>query len=500
MAIEVYKRREPDKTDLYEIVRANLANFIATTEAADRPLPPHVIDELQAYLRCGILAHGFARVRCPDCGFDRLVAFSCKGRGFCPSCYGRHMAQGAAHLVDHVIPQVPMRHWVLSLPPPLRYMLAYDKSLCSEVLAAFIKSVTNWLRQTAKRELDLASVTHAHPGSVTVIQRCSSNLALNVHFHSLVTDGVFVQSEPDAKPVFRALRAPTKAEVAQVAWDACKRTLDILRKRDLWLDVDPADDPLAQDEPGMAEIYSASIQGTLAFGPNAGQRVMRFCAEGAGNDNARAGVAQIPGYGFNLHAKARVAASDRKGLEKLCRYILRPPIAQDRLTLRPDGMVCLELKRAFSDGTTHVLFEPLDFIGKLAALVPPKRMHRTRFHGVFSSHAKLRAQVVPELSRDTDTGSATAPAAATAAQGSQTNDAAVDDCTHRRRLGWAKLMARVFGIDVLECPKCKARMQTIAFITEARVIRQILDSVGFPGDSPQTGPVTIPQQLDLEVT
>ena len=81
--------------------------------AAGADLPQFVKDEFDAFLECGVLAHGFLRLRCGDCGHDKLVAFSCKRRGFCPSCGARRMAQTAAHLVDHVIPHVPVRQWVL---------------------------------------------------------------------------------------------------------------------------------------------------------------------------------------------------------------------------------------------------------------------------------------------------------------------------------------------------------------------------------------------------
>ena len=103
-------------------------------EAADARLPQFVRDEFDAFLECGILAHGFLRLRCGDCGHDKLLAFSCKRRGFCPSCGARRMSQTAAHLVDHVIPHVPVRQWVLSLPIPLRLLLAAQPELVTPVL------------------------------------------------------------------------------------------------------------------------------------------------------------------------------------------------------------------------------------------------------------------------------------------------------------------------------------------------------------------------------
>nr|WP_232222238.1 transposase zinc-binding domain-containing protein [Thioalkalivibrio paradoxus] len=84
-------------------------------------VPPHAERELRHFLECGILAHGFARARCDACGHDFLIAFSCKGRAVCPSCNTRRMAETAAHLADHVLPRVPVRQWVLSVPKRLRY-------------------------------------------------------------------------------------------------------------------------------------------------------------------------------------------------------------------------------------------------------------------------------------------------------------------------------------------------------------------------------------------
>ena len=94
-------------------------------------LPRFVTRELERALTCGVLAHGFARLRCTQCGQDELVAFSCKGRGFCPSCGGRRMADTAAHLVDEVLPEVRVRQWVLSFPYRIRFLLAFDPALCS---------------------------------------------------------------------------------------------------------------------------------------------------------------------------------------------------------------------------------------------------------------------------------------------------------------------------------------------------------------------------------
>ena len=114
-----YQRCTPERTVLHELVSRHAQTLLAELRDADgRGLPRHVDRELAAYLRCGLLAHGFARVRCQACADEILVAFSCKRRGICPSCTARRMADTAAHLVDHVLPSAPYRQWVVSLPKP----------------------------------------------------------------------------------------------------------------------------------------------------------------------------------------------------------------------------------------------------------------------------------------------------------------------------------------------------------------------------------------------
>jgi hypothetical protein len=126
-----YERHQPEKTLLYEVVREKLESFLSNASEQGAPVARFVEREIRGYLDCGILARGFLRLHCDACGRDRLLAFSCKGRALCPSCGGRRMADTAAYLVDCVLPEVPVRQWVLTLPYPLRYRCAYDAKLTS---------------------------------------------------------------------------------------------------------------------------------------------------------------------------------------------------------------------------------------------------------------------------------------------------------------------------------------------------------------------------------
>ena len=139
--------------------------FAQTEETTGASLPKFVKDEFDAFVECGILAHGFLRLRCSDCGHDKLVAFSCKRRGFCPSCGVRRMAKTAAHLIDHVITHVPVRQWVLSLPIPLRLLLAAQPLLVTPVLQVVHRAITRFLLDQAGLKAE-----QADSGAVTLIQ------------------------------------------------------------------------------------------------------------------------------------------------------------------------------------------------------------------------------------------------------------------------------------------------------------------------------------------
>ena len=150
-----YERHEPEKTLLHHVVSEHLEPFLEHSRSVGAPVARFVEREIRAYLECGVLAHGFLRVQCDACGHDRLVAFSCKRRGFCPSCGGRGMADTAAHLVDRVLPEVFVRQWVLTLPYPLRYRCAWNARLTNEVLRCFLLSVFADQRRRAKRDFDI---------------------------------------------------------------------------------------------------------------------------------------------------------------------------------------------------------------------------------------------------------------------------------------------------------------------------------------------------------
>jgi len=276
-------------------------------------------------------------------------------------------------------------------------------------------------------------------------------------------------------PVFRTLPDPSELEIRDVAGETCRRTIEFLRRRGLWRDEpeEGLEEPSSDQEPALATLYKDSLRGVISLGPRRGERVVRFFGEAARTEDGESEKVRAT-YGFNLFARQGILAGDHAGVERLARYILRPPLAKGRLTRRPDGTVVLHMKRAWRDGTTAINFEPLDFMAKLAALVPRPRLNTLRFHGVYAPNARLRAQAVAEPK-------ARAPrkpcSCGPGVPSPQTN-----------RLCWSELLRRTFSVDVLACPRCHSRLQRIAWITSAQAISAILGALGLATHAPPVAP------------
>jgi hypothetical protein len=178
--------------------------------------------------------------------------------------------------------------------------------------------------------------------------------------------------------------------------------------------------------------------------------------------------------GFTLHAATRAGAHHAAAWEALLRYVLRPPIAEERVAMQQDGLVRLSLKRAFADGTIAVDMDPLSLLCRLATSVPPPRFHTVKYAGVLASASPWRKRIGPRPAKPQE------PAKAD------------DEPAPQRKRGgyrpWAELLRRTFAIDVLECPTCKGRMKLVAMLTEPRSIARFLAALGEPTDVPARSP------------
>ena len=182
-------------------------------------LPRYVVEELRRYLPCGMLSQGFARVVCRTCGEEILVAFSCKGRAFCPSCCARRMSDTAAHLVDRVMPPAACRQWVLSYLRWLRVVLARDAKATTRSASILVQEVFRWQRRQARH----AGLRKPKTGSVTFTQRFGSLLNLNIHHRAVAPDGVFTASER-GEARFEKRAAPKVEGLERVLSRIVKRT------------------------------------------------------------------------------------------------------------------------------------------------------------------------------------------------------------------------------------------------------------------------------------
>ena len=174
----------------------------------------------------------------------------------------------------------------------------------------------------------------------------------------------------------------------------------------------------------------------------------------------------------------RVDAHDRKRLEQLCRYITRPALSDERVQLNAAGQVELKLKTPWRDGTTHLVMSPLEFMQRLAALVPRPRLHLIRFHGVLAPNAKLRALLVPQEPPNDAEAATAAVAGPCEVEISQVRPG---------RISWARLLKRVFDIDMQHCPNCGGELKIIAVILARQVIQKILDHLGLDPQPPPRG-------------
>jgi hypothetical protein len=244
------------------------------------------------------------------------------------------MNQTTHNLLAHVLPAQPLRRWVLTLPFPLRAPLAYEPGLMTLVARVFEDSLLRWYRQ----RLAPGDPT-AQGGLLTVIQRSSGDMRLNPHLHVLALDGVYLAG-PGGGPVFRALGHLKTSEVADVVQITKVRVLKALARRGV-VRVSPealeVDDVLSARDPVLAQLAAAAVAGLPPAGPAERKREPVLFA--AGGEPEIVGELVVQDCGFNVHAKTHAGALDDEARARLLRYVLRPPLSQERLAILPGHRV-----------------------------------------------------------------------------------------------------------------------------------------------------------------
>ncbi len=378
---------------------------------------------LRRYLDCGLFENGFARVRCPDCHAEYLLAFSCKTRELCPSCAARRAAATAALLREEVLEEVGHTQWVFVMPKMLRPYFLHHRELLGGLARAAWETVLE-LMVAGTGEEDL------RPGMVAVVQTAGDLANWHPHVHALVSRGGWTRD-----------------------WQ--------------WV-------PVAYVDESAAELLYR-------------HKVMRMLQEeGLLAEERTELLLSWRHTGFSVHNRVRVEPEDQPAVERLARYIMRPPISLERIRWSGEGEVFYQPKgghdgRARQPGDVAEAFDPAEFLARVIMHIPEPRRHLVRYYGWYSnvSRGKRRRQVEAV----TDTG----PCDGEQARSTQSDRDHSPDARALRR-SWAQLIKRIYEVDPLVCPSCGSEMKVIAFITEHEVVDAILRHLAKTGARHPRGP------------
>ena len=422
---------------LHRLVREHLGDLLdsfADGESVAGGVPKFVEKEFRAYLDCGNPELGFLRLRCERCGHIQALPFSCKGRTICPSCATRRMQGTAAHLVDRVLPDVPLRQWVLSPPFELLGLLAARGAVLSKMAQFFVRTVfgqmTGW---AASQGLDAPQC-----GAVTFIQRFSKTLTVYPHLHLVVIDGVYTREDHEQALTFHPCPAPSSRDLLNVAQRVFQKMEGYLRAEGYLCDHGEEQELTATDQ-----WYQRSI------GESSGLEKIPRLIQG---DDTTCG-------GFTVHAGVHVPAGDKGRREQLCRYAARPPFAEDQFRELKDGRIKFTMRRPAKNGQTSILLGPHQLMRRLAWLVPPPRQHQVRFHGLLAPAAIWRPEVIP---RPPPRIQPMLPSLDVAG-------------SRRKRIAWAQLLRRVYDIDAERCVRCGGRLRVVEAVTDPDRAAQVRD-------------------------
>jgi hypothetical protein len=328
--LTVYRPRLPRESALWQCVQQHFDGFTTEYRASYQtkygPLRPVVPDVVQRFLKCGDLHEGFARVRCPDCRLEYLLAFSCKTRGFCPSCQQRRIVQTAQTLVEDVFAIVPHCHYVLSLPVALRTFFQRDRSLLTDLCRLANESLREWMQTTLNE-------TSAAPGVVLTLHTFGDYLNFHPHIHAIATDGLF-----DRAGTFTPL---PEAQLRHL--------------RDLF----------------RAKIFRLLVQRRL-LSPALVHKFMQWKHSG-----------------FNLFRSDPVKGTHRAELKKMAQYILRHSFAVEKMTYFPQtGRVIYHSRLNPTTRRNFEVFTATDFLAAVTQHIPEKGAQMVKYYGYYSNKAR----------------------------------------------------------------------------------------------------------------
>ena len=428
-----YRPRHPETTVLYKALERDFEAYewahADRYERSSGPLRSVVRKSVFAYLDCGRLQGGFARIRCPNCHAEHLLAFSCRTRNLCPSCQAKRSALFAEWLVEEVLLDVAHRHVVFTVPKALRSGIERERRLHGLMAKAAWETLREMLSAAACEPEGVAGV-------VASLQTFGSFANFHPHLHAIVTEGVIT---PDGR--FHPVIWPGKRDLEE---RFRRNFLTLLEK---------------------AKRLSSSFH----------ERLLSWRHSG-----------------FSVDASQRVAAGEQARLERLARYATRVALAVGALRDRQDGKIEIETPPDPSTGARVKVLDRLDFIHAVCQQIPDERLHQVRYYGAYSCKKRrvLRERALGERGESKD---ARVGAGVDEEKGDVDGEAAIlatdkpptatpGSAEARSRSSWARRLRKVLEVDPLVCNRCgeavvlegERRRIPVAWITKTSVIDRIL--------------------------
>lgn len=435
-----YRPHTPGNGVLGDLVRDHLDELLdrVAEDTSGRTLPAFAVRELRRLSECSDFVHGFARYRCADCRADRILPFSCGGR-VCPSCAGRRMADTASFLVDRVLnPGLRWRQYVITFPPPMAVALCFRGPLAAAVTRLCVRVLFEFFSTRADDGVDSRigtdGVVRGEPKPAAVVwpQRFADGLGAWHHIHLLTPDGVFRSCPDRLEAPFTQSPPPTASELQDLVCVLADR-VDALIRRHARTGPDDALLELCAKQPASAMHSSTPPNGKLK----------------------RPHPLRVEHRGYTLHAATSVAPGRPAELERLLRYLARPPLSLDRLSRLPDGRIQLRLKRA-RGRVTRYLFEPVALLARLAALIPPPHRNQVLYFGALATASPLRPFVIPVPPDPTPARPVAPP--------------------RPRRMSHPDLLRRTLAVEFLRCD-CGGTLRRIAVIRDPDVVQAVAAAI-----------------------
>jgi len=412
----VYHPREPESSPLWKLLSEHFNSFVNNYKEKFekkygyfREVVNHVVEE---YLSCGDLKKGFARVKCPDCKHEYLLAYSCKSRWLCPSCQAKKVIQFGDHLKNNVLFPVPHRQWVFSIPIMLRVYFKNDRKLLSKLCHCAYKSLLFFLRETT-------GLKDGVVGAITVIHTFGDFPdKFHPHLHIIATDGLFSQT----------------------------KTFYVMRKVDL--------------KP-LEELFRALIFKMLK-------------KEGKINQDLINKLLKWKHSGFNIHNGVRIEKDDEKGRESIAQYIMRNTFSINKINYNEkNGSIIYHSKmKKGKNKNNFEIYTPEEFIAAITQHIPERSFHMTRYYGYYSNKSRgLRAkeeklnEEINKSSDDTDSKKNII----------KVLDISDYKPKKEPSLEWRECIKKIYEVDPLKCPDCESKMKIIGFINEFRIVKKILE-------------------------